>query len=170
MASACYALSYVKQSLPRETLKIIYYAHVHPILSYGIIFWGNCSSAHNVFIMQKRIIRILANAGPRDFCRVIFRKMKIFTLYSQYVYSLILFTINNKNLFPTNSEVHEYNTHKNNIFHPSLCNLTKFKNGPYTRWFKYDRDWCGLFTHKSVPVIFEWVLKCLITFLSFWKF
>ena len=26
----------------------------------------------------------------------------------------------------------------------------------YTRWFKYDRDICGgLFTHKSVPVIFE---------------
>jgi len=24
-----------------------------------------------------------------------------------------------------------------------------------TRRFKYDRDLCGLFTHKSVPVIFE---------------
>jgi hypothetical protein len=24
-----------------------------------------------------------------------------------------------------------------------------------TRWFKYDLDKCGLFTHKSVPVIFE---------------
>ena len=24
-----------------------------------------------------------------------------------------------------------------------------------TRWFKYDRDKCALFTHKSVPVIFE---------------
>jgi hypothetical protein len=24
-----------------------------------------------------------------------------------------------------------------------------------TRWFKYDRDLCGLFIHKSVPVIFE---------------
>ena len=129
MASACYALSFVKQSLPRETLKIIYYAHVHHILSYGIIFWGNFSFAHKVFIMQKRIIRVLANAGPRDSwdsCGVVFRNMKIFTLYSQYVYSVILFTLNNKNLFPTNSEVHEYNTHNNNNFHPSLCNLTKF--------------------------------------------
>jgi len=24
-----------------------------------------------------------------------------------------------------------------------------------TRWFKYDRDCLHLFTHKSVPVIFE---------------
>jgi len=28
-------------------------------------------------------------------------------------------------------------------------------NSINTRWFKYDRDICGLFTQKSVPVIFE---------------
>ena len=28
----------------------------------------------------------------------------------------------------------------------------------HTRWFTYDRDICGLFQHKSVPVIFE--LSC----------
>jgi len=33
---------------------------------------------------------------------------------------------------------------------------------PYTRWFKYDRDWCGLFTHKSVPVIYE--PPCILIF------
>ena len=136
LASACYALSFVKQSLPKETLKIIYYAYVHPILSYAIIFWGNCSPAHKVFVMQKKIIRVLANAGPRDSCRVSFRNMKIFTLYSQYVYSLILYTLKNKYLFPSNSEVHKYNTRHNNNFHPSLCNLTKFKNGPYMMGIK----------------------------------
>jgi hypothetical protein len=32
----------------------------------------------------------------------------------------------------------------------------RFVNAPKsTRCFKYDRDKCGLFTHKSVPVIFE---------------
>ena len=31
--------------------------------------------------------------------------------------------------------------------HTSLCR--------YTRWFKYDQDCLHLFTHKSVPVIFE---------------
>jgi hypothetical protein len=30
-----------------------------------------------------------------------------------------------------------------------------YKEKQNTRWFKYDRDLCGLFTHKSVPVIFE---------------
>jgi hypothetical protein len=34
----------------------------------------------------------------------------------------------------------------------------------YTRWFKYDRDLCGLFTHKSVPVIFE--SPCILEMIS----
>ena len=34
-----------------------------------------------------------------------------------------------------------------------------------TRWFKYDRDLCGLFTHKSVPVIFE--RPCIYSLESF---
>jgi hypothetical protein len=135
MATAAYALSFVKQSLPRETLKLIYYAYVHPILRYGIIFWGNCSSAHNVFMMQKRIIKIIANAGPRDSCRLIFRNMKIFTIYSQHVYSLVIFTLNN-NLFTTNSEVHEYNTRNKANLHPSISNLTKYKNGSYLMGIK----------------------------------
>ena len=36
----------------------------------------------------------------------------------------------------------------------------------YTRWFKYDRDWCGLFTHRSVPVIFEPPCLMVSCFLS----
>jgi hypothetical protein len=59
MSSACYALRYVKRSLPIETLKLIYFAHVHNIMSYGVLFWGNFSYANKVFILQKKIVRIL---------------------------------------------------------------------------------------------------------------
>ena len=41
MSSMSYALSQVKYTFPTETLKLIYYAHVHSIMSYGVIFWGN---------------------------------------------------------------------------------------------------------------------------------
>jgi len=42
-----------------------------------------------VFILQKRIIRIITNTKPRDSCREVFKNMEIMTLYSQYIYSLI---------------------------------------------------------------------------------
>jgi hypothetical protein len=54
MSSACYALRQVKHSLPTQTLKIIYSAHVHCIMSYGVIFWSTASGANKVFIMQKK--------------------------------------------------------------------------------------------------------------------
>jgi hypothetical protein len=39
-------LRYVKHSLPIETLKLIYFSHVHTIIGYGAIFWGNSSYAN----------------------------------------------------------------------------------------------------------------------------
>ena len=40
-------------------LKIIYFARVHTIMSYGIIFWGNTSAANKVFLMQKKSSELL---------------------------------------------------------------------------------------------------------------
>jgi len=71
MSSARYALRQVKYSLQIETLKIIYFAHVHTIMCYGVIFWGNSSCTKKIFKVQKKIIRIITNTRPRDSCREI---------------------------------------------------------------------------------------------------
>jgi hypothetical protein len=53
MSTACYALRNIKHILPLDTLKVIYFAHVHSIISYGIIFWGSSSYANKVFFTTK---------------------------------------------------------------------------------------------------------------------
>jgi len=53
MSTACYALRYVKCSFTIETLQIIYFAHIHTIMTYSVIFWGNSSYAKKVFILKK---------------------------------------------------------------------------------------------------------------------
>jgi hypothetical protein len=58
------------------------------------------------------------------------------TLYSQYIYSIILFTVNNRHLFTTNNEIHKYNTRNNKNLYPVLTNLTKYNKGPYTSGIK----------------------------------
>ena len=130
LSSVTYALKQVKYSLMIDALKLIYYAQVHSIMSYGVIFWGNSPSAGRVFKLQKRIIRIIANKKPRDSCREVFKSMRINTLYSQYIYSLILFVVNNKYIFATNSEIHKHNTRNKYDRHPSLSDLEKFKKRP----------------------------------------
>jgi len=99
MCAACYALRNIKHIVPIDTLRVIYFTHIHSIISYGKIFWGSSSHANKVFTLQKKIIRIITNTRPRDSCREVFKSMEMMTLYSQYIYSLVLYTINNKYLF-----------------------------------------------------------------------
>jgi len=89
MCSACYALRNIKHIAPVDTRRVIYFAHIHSIINYGIIFWGSSYYANKVFILQKIIIRITTNTRRRDSCREAFKNMGIMTLYSQYIYSLV---------------------------------------------------------------------------------
>jgi hypothetical protein len=57
--------------------------------------------------------------------------MTILPMYSQYIYLLILHTVNNKNLYNTNNEIHNYKTRYNNNLHLQTVNLTKFNKGAY---------------------------------------
>jgi len=49
----------------------------------GSFFWGNTHSNKNIFKIQKRIIRIIANIGNRESCRQAFKELQILTLPSQ---------------------------------------------------------------------------------------
>jgi len=71
-------------------------------------------------------------------CREVFKSMEIMTLYSQYIYSLVLYTINNKYVFDTNNEIHkyEYKTRNNNNLHRPMANLSKFNKGAYISGIK----------------------------------
>jgi len=91
--------------VPVDTLRVIYFAHIHSIISCGIIFWGSSSYVNKVLILQNKIIRIITNTRPRDSCREVFKNMEIMTLYSQYIYSLVLHTVNNKHLFDTSNRI-----------------------------------------------------------------
>ena len=136
ISKAIFVIRYLKHSLETETLKIVYFAYVHSLIRYGIIFWGNSSGAPRVFIMQKKILRIICNLKPRDTCRELFPQMQIMTFYSLYIYSLILFVINNGDLFQTNSVLHEYDTRIKDNLHFSELQMTKVKKGPYNSCIK----------------------------------
>jgi hypothetical protein len=127
---ACYALRNLKHIVPQSTLRTIHYTYIHFILSYGIIFWGKSSNVSKLFILQKRITRIITNTGVRESCREAFKNMEIMT-YSQHIFSLILFAVQNKHLFTSNNEIHTYKTRNYLNFHLSTVNLTKFYKGPY---------------------------------------
>jgi hypothetical protein len=66
--SACFAIRALKLFLTIEDLRIVYFAYVHSIITYGLPFWGNAVNSKNVFIIQKRIIRAIMNVNPKISC------------------------------------------------------------------------------------------------------
>src|SRR5215469_6978263 len=94
---ACYIIRRSKLYLSNDALKMVYYTFFHSVMSHGLIFWGNSTKNKCVFKLQKRVIRIIMGARNNDSCIEFFKILNILPLSIQYIYSLIMFVVNNRN-------------------------------------------------------------------------
>jgi hypothetical protein len=67
-----------------DTLKLVYFAYLCPVLSYWLILWGNSTDGSKVFNIQKKIIRIMAAARTVS-CIRLFCRFNILPLASEYI-------------------------------------------------------------------------------------
>ena len=100
-------------------------------MSYGIIFKRNSLHSSIIFRIQKKAIRIMEGCGNRVLCRNLFKKLQILPLTSQYMLSLLMFIVQNKNLFLTNKENHNIDTRQRNNLYLPQANLTIYQKGAY---------------------------------------
>jgi hypothetical protein len=114
-----------------ETLKLVYFAYFHSIMSYGIIFWGNSTDNKKVFYIQKKIIRIMTGTKMRASCRKMFKKFNILQLVSEFWLSLLSFVVDNIKTFQTNSDIHNIRTRYRYNLHVPNTNLSKYQKGVY---------------------------------------
>jgi hypothetical protein len=111
------------------SLKMIYYAFFHSVMSYGIIFWGNSWLSSIIFRLQEKVIRIMEGCGNRALCRSLFKEFQILPLKSQYMLSLLMFVVQNKALFlkkKKNNENYSLDTRQRNNLYLSQPHLTTF--------------------------------------------
>lgn len=126
----------IKPFVTQDTLKIVYHSYSHSLIYYGIIFWGNSSYSNSIFKLQKRIIRIVVGIGigesHREFCKI----LDILPMISQYIFSCVLFVVNNKSKFRMNFEIYSINTKNNSNFHH--CHIWLFiRKVPFIWVLKY---------------------------------
>lgn len=107
---ALYALTVLKKSLGSKAILSYYYASVYSILNYGVILWGQSLEWEQVFITQKRIIRLMFDLPYRTSCRGTFIKHKIFTLVSIYLFRILKYIHSNKKCFLKHKDVHTHDT------------------------------------------------------------
>jgi hypothetical protein len=71
------------------------------------------------------------NARNRGSCRQFLKNLKILPLKSQYIFSLLLFVTKNRDLYESNSEIHNIKTRFSSDLHNQTENLTTFQKRPF---------------------------------------
>jgi hypothetical protein len=109
-----------------DNLKLVYFAYLRLISSYGLILCGNSTDRSKVFNTQKKIIRIMAGAKTVS-CRRLFWGFNILPLASEYIFCLISFVVENLKKFQRSTDVRNLNTEYEYGLHMTNVNLTKYQ-------------------------------------------
>ena len=111
----------LRNSLSIDSLLIVYYGQIHSHLNYGIILWGNHPSAHSLFVLQKRAVRLIYGASSRSHCRPLFILYGILTLPSMFVLVCRLYVKTNLDNLTICNSVHSYSTRYNCNIYVTKC-------------------------------------------------
>lgn len=127
--SICYGIRLVSKYMNEKTLKIMYFANFESIIKYGIIFWGGDSQIQNIFVIQKRLIRIVKKMNYNETCRTVFKSEGIMTVYALYIYECLMFLFVNKDRFNITTH-HQHDTRTMSLNYP-IHRLTLTEKSPH---------------------------------------
>ena len=135
----CYLIIRCRTFVDIGVLKSVYYGYFQPVSTYGIMFWGGSPIINRIFIIQKRILRLMTFTNRGESAKPLFKSTGILTLPSLYIYECVTFVFNNKHMFTKNSDVHCRDTrhmddlrlqrHRLKLYHspqqclPPLCKI-----------------------------------------------
>ena len=82
----------IRDQLPRSARLDYYYAFIFPYLSYNVTVWGGAypTTLSPLIIMQKKIIRIICDAGYIDHTTPLFHELGILKFLDIYDFNLLV--------------------------------------------------------------------------------
>jgi len=131
---------------------------------------GELTTQYWYFKIQNWIIQIMTKSRIRNTCWQLLKRLEILPLQSQYILSVLLFVVKNKDFYTTNQEIHNITTRSNTNSHSPVRNLTVFQKGTYYSGIK-------LFNHLPLKIkslsnkinIFKPALKRFLNLNSFYS-
>lgn len=130
-ASLCFAVKRLCQIASLNVVQTFYYSNFESRIRYGIICWGNSTTADRVFILQKRIIRSMFGLKYRESCKRAFIQNKILTFPCLYILDVLIFVKTNMSKFLSQNTYHEYPTRHGSNLQYNIHRLEMFKSNPY---------------------------------------
>ena len=171
ISRALFAIKQVKSFLPTYSLKTLYYALIHPHITYGILAWGNARSSlkNKMFLLQKRALRYIHNATYNSHTDPLFKNSEILKLDDIYEQQTVLFMydyINHRlpisfnHMFKLKSEmVTGYNTRTTEYFHIPLSKTQFLDAMPIIHFPKIGNKWYDLISKSPSRSLFKNLIK-----------
>src|SRR6218665_4016712 len=124
----------IKHCLPHKILLSHYYTLIFPYFSYCNIIWGSNYKTHlyNLFILQKRAIRLICNLPRLSSTKASFCKLNLPTLnnINKYINLLFMFHYHRSLLpksinihFQTGSQIHGYYTRYSHLYRSNYARI-----------------------------------------------
>ena len=154
ISRSLFSIKQARNFLPLHSLKTLYFSLIQPLLTYGILAWGNANTSiiNKTTMMQKRAIRFINKATYNAHTDPLYKKSGILKLNDQYELQAILFVneflsdklpASFKNVFRLNSDVQSaYKTRQSNLVHSGRCDSVFSSKLPLCNfpcvWNKYN--------------------------------
>ncbi len=129
----------VRDVLNKDTLLSLYYTFIYPYLTYCNLVWGRAANIHlsRLYLLQKRIIRIICNTHFLAHTEPLFKKCKVLNIYqlNKYVTGIFMYKFYKcllpnifDNMFVKQMEKHGYSTRQNQSYSLPFCKTQCKKN------------------------------------------
>lgn len=109
----------------------VYYALAYPYISQNIPLWGKSSDVLRVFVLQKRLIRLIYKLNFRESCRDTFVSKRILTVPCVYIYKCLIHVKCNLHEFHKLAGNHGYSTRYGNLLPIPRHRTSTFKESLY---------------------------------------
>ena len=139
----------------------MYYSFAYPYLCYCNHVWGNTYKTYlnELFILQKMIIKIIADAKPRTHTEPLCKTLNILNAFNinKCLIGRLMFHVYRgnsletfKTMFTKNNSIHNYDTHQSAHYHLPLVhkNVTK-RSSIHYRGVAIWNEKCGIKIHES---------------------
>nr|CAI5818693.1 unnamed protein product [Callosobruchus analis] len=160
---AYFALLTLRRSLSQDALLTYYYSYVYPTISYNIISWEQATKWPRVFILQKRIIRLIYDLKPTESCRDTFMKHSLLTVVGIYLFKVLLYMKQNLTSFRSHCDNHDYHTRNMRNLYDDNHAYMFYKKSPKYAGIHYFNMLPDSLKNADATPIFKKKLKSILT-------
>ena len=123
-----YLISFLQKITNPCILRMMYFACFQTHLKYGITLWRGDPQSRKIFLLQKKVIRIMSKVDQHTSCRKPFRELGVLPLPCLYISEMVYWIKYFRGKPECNIDLHDHDTCHRTDLHPLSCRTNIAKN------------------------------------------